>query len=279
MVLPVNQPIRFRVTGQDVIHSFYVPQFFYKKDAIPGRVNEFDLTITDPGTYGGQCAEFCGLGHSKMYFTVRAVTRADFDQWVQDEQAKANKTPAPAPSGAATLVLKAISATAGFDQKTLSAPADTPLAIDFTNSDTTVPHNFAIKGANPDGTDWFGTPFAPAGGHELPGAAAEGGHLPVLLPDPSQHEGHAHGGFIDMATTDAAPGPPVQPLVVGVALPVADHHRPQAHRRDVRHHGLRVLPDRRHLRAAHPHRAGRARPPVPGRRTSTTSSSACTPSR
>ncbi len=166
MVLPVNQPIRFRVTGQDVIHSFYVPQFFYKKDAIPGRINEFDLNITDPGTYGGQCAEFCGLGHSTMYFTVRAVTRPEFDQWIQDQQAKANATAAPAPSGAASLTIKAVSVTAAFDQKTLSAPANTPLTVNFTNSDTTVQHNFAIKGANPDGSDWYGMPFAPPGASE-----------------------------------------------------------------------------------------------------------------
>lgn len=167
MVLPVNKPIRFRVSALDVIHSFYVPQFFYKKDAIPGRVNEFDLTITDVGTYGGQCAEFCGLNHSEMYFTVRAVQPSDFDQWVKDAQAAANQTPGPAPSGAATLTVKAIDATAGFDTKALSAPADTPIAVDFTNADLTVIHNFAIKGGKPDGTDWFGLPFAPAGGHEV----------------------------------------------------------------------------------------------------------------
>lgn len=154
MVLPIKVPIRFRVTGQDVIHSFYVPQFFYKKDAIPGRVNEFDLTITDPGTYGGQCAEFCGLGHSTMYFTVRAVTSSDFTAWTQEAIAKANATPPPAPSGATKLSLKAVSVTAGFDPKTLSAPANTPIEIDLQNADGTVVHNIAIKGANPDGSDW-----------------------------------------------------------------------------------------------------------------------------
>lgn len=165
MVLPINEDIRFRVTGKDVIHSFYVPQFFYKKDAIPGRVNEFDITITDAGTYGGQCAEFCGLGHSTMYFTVRAVTRPEFDQWIKDTGAKANAAAVVVPSGAATIAVKAISATAGFDQKALTAPANTPLAIDFTNADANVAHNFAITGGNPDGTEWGGLPFAQGGSH------------------------------------------------------------------------------------------------------------------
>ena len=50
-----------------------MPQFFYKKDIIPGRVNQFEVTVTEEGIFGGQCAEFCGLGHDEMYFTVRAV--------------------------------------------------------------------------------------------------------------------------------------------------------------------------------------------------------------
>ena len=83
----------------DVIHSFYVPQFFRKLDVVPGRVNEFQVNVAEEGTYGGQCAEFCGLSHADMYFTVRAVDRATFDQWVADEQAKAAETPPPPPSG------------------------------------------------------------------------------------------------------------------------------------------------------------------------------------
>ena len=57
----MKEPVHIRLQAQDVIHSFYVPQFFRKLDVVPGRVNEFEVTITDEGTYGGQCAEFCGL--------------------------------------------------------------------------------------------------------------------------------------------------------------------------------------------------------------------------
>jgi len=166
MVVPVDKTVHIRLHAQDVIHSFYVPEFFYKKDAVPGRTNEFDVKVDQAGTYGGQCAEFCGLAHADMYFTVRAVTPDEFTSWVASEQAKANATPAPAPSGgvqAATISVKAISITAGFDPKDLTAPADTPLTIEFQNTDQTAPHNFSISGANADGSDFIGMPIAQAG--------------------------------------------------------------------------------------------------------------------
>jgi cytochrome c oxidase subunit 2 len=163
MVLPIEEDVQIRVTGQDVIHSFYVPQFFYKKDAIPGRINTFQINITQVGTYGGQCAEFCGLGHDGMYFTVRAVTPDDFTQWAQDAVAKANTTPPPAPSGAAGIDVTAVSITSGFQDKNVTAPANAPFTITFHNADPNEPHNFAIKGANPDGSDWIGLPPTTAG--------------------------------------------------------------------------------------------------------------------
>ena len=74
MGVPVNETVHIRLHAADVIHSFYVPQFFYKMDVVPGRINEFEVDRPEPGTYGGQCAEFCGLAHADMYFTVQAMT-------------------------------------------------------------------------------------------------------------------------------------------------------------------------------------------------------------
>ena len=82
MTLPVGEPVLIRLTAADVIHSWYVPSFFFKRDAIPGRVNEFEITIEQPGVYGGQCAEFCGLAHGDMYFSVNAVSPDEYDAWV-----------------------------------------------------------------------------------------------------------------------------------------------------------------------------------------------------
>jgi cytochrome c oxidase subunit 2 len=94
VVVPADEPVRFDVTSQDVIHSFYVPRFLAKYDAIPGRTYPFAVTIA-PGTYGGECAEFCGLLHAYMPFTIRAVPRPEFEAWIaQQSSAK------PAPSSA-----------------------------------------------------------------------------------------------------------------------------------------------------------------------------------
>jgi cytochrome c oxidase subunit II len=93
IVVPVGEPIRVTVTSADVVHSFYVPQFLFKRDAVPGRESSFDFTVENAGTYRGQCAEFCGIYHSRMPFTVRAVSRTDYDTWVASQP----KT-SPAPS-------------------------------------------------------------------------------------------------------------------------------------------------------------------------------------
>jgi len=99
-VVPVGEPVRIVLRAQDVIHAFFVPQFLFKRDAIPGMTNEFDLTIPRPGTFFGECAEFCGLNHSDMGFYVKAVPRSEFDRWVKEQQASA--TPSPSTSGGVT---------------------------------------------------------------------------------------------------------------------------------------------------------------------------------
>jgi cytochrome c oxidase subunit II len=162
MGLPVNEAVRIRLESQDVIHSFYVPQFLYKKDVVPGRVNEFEVIMREPGTYTGQCAEFCGLSHADMWFTVLAMERPDYDAWVAAEQEKASQTPPPAPPGAVSLQVTSVSVAEGFEPAELSAPPDAPLTVQLTNADPAAPHDFAIRGT-PQG-DWQGDPDAPAAG-------------------------------------------------------------------------------------------------------------------
>jgi cytochrome c oxidase subunit 2 len=106
MVVPAGEPIHIVLTATDVVHAFYVPAFLFKRDAIPGRSNEFDVTIDEPGAYGGQCAEFCGVFHDRMLLTVRAVTRPQYDAWLSAAQAAPGASaaapgepPAAAPSG------------------------------------------------------------------------------------------------------------------------------------------------------------------------------------
>jgi cytochrome c oxidase subunit 2 len=157
MVLPTGENVRIRLQSKDVVHSFYVPLFNYKLDVIPGRINEFEVKVDEAGTYGGQCAEFCGIGHANMFFTVRAVARADFDAWVIQQQQAASATPAPIPSGGQQITLTAVNITT-FDPPALTAKAGQPIVFDFKNSDTTQPHDIAIEKATPDGKDWIGLP-------------------------------------------------------------------------------------------------------------------------
>jgi cytochrome c oxidase subunit 2 len=98
LVLPVDVPVRFRLNAADVIHSFYVPAFFFKRDAIPGRTNEFEVTIEKPGRYGGQCAEFCGLNHGQMFFTIRAVELPAYEAWLAATRAAGGVPPAGDPA-------------------------------------------------------------------------------------------------------------------------------------------------------------------------------------
>ena len=85
MVLPVDTTVRLVLTSNDVIHSFYVPDFLFKRDVIPGVKNKVDVDVTDVGRYTGRCAEFCGLDHSKMTFEVEAVTMDEFREWVAEQ--------------------------------------------------------------------------------------------------------------------------------------------------------------------------------------------------
>ena len=83
IVLPVGVPIRLLTTSNDVIHSWAVPAFWIKLDAVPGRINETSFTIDKPGVYFGQCSELCGARHGYMPIAVEAVPPAQFAAWVR----------------------------------------------------------------------------------------------------------------------------------------------------------------------------------------------------
>ena len=86
--LPVNERVRFSLTSPDVIHSFWVPQFLFKMDVVPGRENMFEVTPNKEGVFAGKCAELCGTYHSQMLFTVHVVSRADYDKHIAELKAK-----------------------------------------------------------------------------------------------------------------------------------------------------------------------------------------------
>ncbi len=88
LVVPVNKVVRIQVIGGDVIHSFSVPSFGIKIDAIPGRLNETWFQATREGMYYGQCSELCGMNHSFMPIAVRVVSEQEFNAWVEDAKKK-----------------------------------------------------------------------------------------------------------------------------------------------------------------------------------------------
>jgi cytochrome c oxidase subunit II len=84
LVLPVGETTQIVLTSNDVIHAFWVPGFLFKRDAIPGVTQVFDLTPIAVGTYHGACAEFCGLNHAYMTFAVHVVPEDEFASWLAE---------------------------------------------------------------------------------------------------------------------------------------------------------------------------------------------------
>ncbi len=82
LVVPTDTRIRFVETSPDVAHSWWVIPFLFKRDVIPGRENQFEVTITKEGVFDGKCAEFCGENHDRMLFSLRAVSPAKYREFV-----------------------------------------------------------------------------------------------------------------------------------------------------------------------------------------------------
>ena len=85
LVIPVNKRIRFLITGNDVIHSWWVPDFAVKQDAVPGFINTAWTNVPKPGIYRGACTELCGIKHAFMPIVVRAVEQEEYDSWVANK--------------------------------------------------------------------------------------------------------------------------------------------------------------------------------------------------
>ncbi len=181
MAVPVGRNIRLLLESPDVIHSFYVPQFLFKRDVNPGRPQEFEFKVNeaDAGqTFRGQCAELCGAGHRLMLFDVHAMEPAAFDAWLAErvagapppapsgepgQSAEPGQSPAPGASGepagsappagpGAAVEIAAVNIQFSTDQ--LTVPADTPFQINFDNQEA-APHNVAIHEGSPTGPTVF----------------------------------------------------------------------------------------------------------------------------
>jgi cytochrome c oxidase subunit II len=173
LTVPVGEPVRVVLNSTDVIHSFFVPNFLIKRDAVPvaaeGSANELEFTVTEAGTYSGQCAEFCGTGHNDMTFIVDAKSRADYDAWYT--AAQAGETPPPPEPGECQTTIELSAANVAFDTDTIEAPAGAEFCIAFTNDDT-IPHDVGILQGD---TEIFN-------GEDIPGGESIVYLIPALEP-------------------------------------------------------------------------------------------------
>jgi cytochrome c oxidase subunit 2 len=93
LYLPINRQVDLQMTSQDVIHSFWVPEFRVKQDLVPGRITDLRITPTLLGQYKVRCAELCGSGHAYMEAAVNVVSQADFDKWANQQKSAAPADP------------------------------------------------------------------------------------------------------------------------------------------------------------------------------------------
>ena len=152
LVLPVDRDVQIRVTATDVVHSFWVPRFMLKIDAIPGSVNTVWFRATEKGSYQDdpllrlQCAELCGTGHGRMSIPVRVLGQDEFESWAR-EQAQAERaalTPAPTTAPSPNQALTLVARNNAFARRSLTAGPGRPVAITLDNRDRGVPHNVSL---------------------------------------------------------------------------------------------------------------------------------------
>jgi cytochrome c oxidase subunit 2 len=155
LAVPIGEPVHLVLNSIDVNHSFYVPRFLIKRDLINlgenGRDNELEFTITEAGTYAGQCAEFCGTDHAGMDFVVQAMDRAAYDEYIA-ALASGEPPPPPEEGDCATTVQLAAVESIQFDTDAIEVPAGEDFCIEFTNNDA-VPHDFGIVETEFNGDD------------------------------------------------------------------------------------------------------------------------------
>jgi cytochrome c oxidase subunit 2 len=140
MEVPVDQTVHIHLQSRDVMHEFYVPALLFMRNAIPGHPNDFDFTPTTLGTYPAQCAEFCGLYHAKMTFTLKVVSQVDYTAWIASEKAAALNVSCPPGPPAVQLVAQNTTWNTGC----IGVPANTAWSVTVSNRDAGIDHTFGV---------------------------------------------------------------------------------------------------------------------------------------
>jgi cytochrome c oxidase subunit II len=182
MEVPVGQTIHIHLKSRDVVHEFYVPALLFMRNAIPGYPNDFDFTPTKLGTFPGQCAEFCGLWHSKMTFVLKVVSPPDYAAWIQSEKAAALNVSCPTGPPAVQLVAQNTS----WNTACVAVPPDRPWSVTVTNKDAGIEHTFGVFDSSTEGVRYFLSP-------PVPGPTVATFQLPPLRPGRYYFECTIHG--------------------------------------------------------------------------------------
>ncbi len=181
--VPIDEPVRIHLVSSDVMHEFFVPAFFFMRNALPGHPNEFTWTPTRLGTFDGQCAEYCGLGHYQMRFVVKVVTETDFLTWVkQERRALLSITCKPTSGNQVQITAKDIS----WNTNCIAVPQGQPISLTVVNLDSGINHNFAIW----NGIDTTHQFFASG---KFPGVATRSETVPALPAGKYYFQCNVHG--------------------------------------------------------------------------------------
>jgi cytochrome c oxidase subunit 2 len=147
LYLPLGKPVVFKLRSFDVIHSFFVPEFSEKIDAVPGIVTTLRVTPTRLGTYPAECTELCGAGHSLMRETVRVLTPAAFDAWVSAQPANAPPPIGAPPPYAGSYGAAVLGGTSSSSSSATSSPTAAGKAVFTGSAGCTACHTLAAAGA------------------------------------------------------------------------------------------------------------------------------------
>jgi cytochrome c oxidase subunit II len=186
MELPVNEVSQVTLKAVDVIHEFYVPDLLYMKNAVPGHPNTFTVTPTKVGTYKGQCAQYCGLWHEQMKFTLKVVPRAEFDKWTKLQRAQAKKLAAKAACTPKGSKVDLTAHNISWDKTCVAVLAGKPFIVDVHNLDDNVAHNFGIWQSSALKKELYHTP-------DLTGPAEKHYTAPALAPGKYYFQCDIHG--------------------------------------------------------------------------------------
>jgi cytochrome c oxidase subunit 2 len=229
LVVPIHKKIRFLMTSNDVIHSWWVPDFGVKRDALPGYINEAWARINRPGTYYGQCTELCGINHAYMPIVVIAMTEADFDKWVAAQKAPPAPVPVATPAPIAAPVtapapVAAAPTAKNKKQKKGKKVATTPAAKPAAPTPAATPTTPAAPAPAAAPT----TPAAPAAAPTTPAAPAVAPTTPAAPAPAAAPTTPAAPAPAAAPTTPAAPAPTAAPTTPAAAAPAAALTTPAA---------------------------------------------------